>query len=305
MAGRIGWFRIGLTLTALAALVGGWIAQSVILERATRTGRSVDGQFIRGSGGTLLIAGGGQLPDTVVRRFVELVGGPNGRLVVIPAGPADDNLVAYYEDYWGQYKIASVRVLAASSRQAADDPEFSLPLTTATGVWLGGGQQSWLAAHYGETLVEQRLRELLDRNGVIGGTSAGAAIMSSVMIEGGRGEPEVSRGFGLIPGAVIDQHFVKRNRFRRLQSVLGDNPDLIGFGIDEGTAMLFAVQTGRLKVIGSSCVVACVPPNGTDDRSDFTIEFLNAGDEFDMDRLRQGVPLPPTTMDWAQFQMGD
>ena len=140
---------------------------------------------------------------------------------------------------------------------------------------------------------------------MIGGTSAGAAVMSNVMIAGGHERPVMGHGFDLIPGAVIDQHFVKRNRIRRLQSALQLHPELVGFGIDEGTALIYGVQSGRFRVLGQSCVVACVPKLNSEQRTEFHFEFLNAGDEFDIERLRRGDPVPPTYVDLDAILLGD
>jgi cyanophycinase len=251
----------------------------------------------------LLIVGGGPVADSVRGRFVELAGGGNARLVVIPAAAVDDTTLTQYRETWLRYDVRAVDVLHADSRRQADEPGFSRILETATGVWLGGGQQSWLANRYGGTLVEERLKGVLARNGIVGGTSAGAAVMSGVMIAGGRETPKLARGFDLIPGAIIDQHFVKRNRFRRLQAALRQHPELVGFGIDEGAALLYGVQTGQLRVLGTSCVVTCVPL-GEQGEQRFSLEFLNPGDEFDMDRLRQGQPVPPNYVDLDSILLG-
>lgn len=256
-------------------------------------------------GGTLLIAGGGDLSEMIRQRFIELAGGKDARIVVIPAEATDAASRDQYRDVWQRYGVKSVDVLHADSRTQADDPETSSVLESATGVWLGGGQQTWLTAWYGRTLVEARLKDVLTRNGVIGGTSAGAAVMSGVMIAGGRDRPTIGRGFDLIPQAVIDQHFLKRNRFRRLQAVLEDHPELVGFGIDEGTALQYAVQSGRFEVLGQSCVVACVPTTDTGDRQKLQIQFLNAGDEFDVERLRRGESPPRGITDLDALLFGE
>ncbi len=256
-------------------------------------------------GGTLLIAGGGQLSNMIRHRFVELAGGKQARIVVIPATSVDETTIAQYRASWIALDVESVEILHADSRTEADDPEFSKILDTATGVWLGGGQQTWLAAWYGRTRVETRLKELLARNGVIGGTSAGAAVMSSVMIAGGRERPTMGHGFDLIPGAIIDQHFVKRNRIRRLQSALEQHPDLVGFGIDEGTALQYAVESGRFQVVGHSCVVACVPQVEPGQQPNFRIEFFNPGDEFDIQRLRHGDAVPLSYVDLDSILLGE
>ena len=257
------------------------------------------------SGGTLLIAGGGQLPEMIRQRFIELAGGNGAHIVVIPAEATDAGSRQQYREAWSRYPVKSIDVLYADSRTAADDPAVSEMLETATGVWLGGGTQTWLTGSYGRTLVETRLKQVLGRNGVIGGTSAGAAVMSRVMIAGGRDKPTMGRGFDLIPNAVIDQHFVKRNRFRRLQCVLQQHPQLIGFGIDEGTALQYAVESGHFQVLGQSCVVACVAAGTPDARAGYHLQFLNPGDEFDIERLRQGEGVPPAFTDLESVLFGE
>ncbi|WP_157605846.1 cyanophycinase [Schlesneria paludicola] len=257
------------------------------------------------SGGTLLIAGGGQLPNQIRRRFVELAGGKHAKLVIVPAHAVEPFELVQYREDWLDFEVESVDVLHADSRTQADDPEFSRVLETATGVWLSGGQQTWLAAWYGRTRVEQKLKDVLARNGVIGGTSAGAAVMSRVMIAGGRRQPILGVGFDLIPGAIIDQHFVKRNRLHRLQAAIEQHPERIGFGIDEGTALQYAVTSGRFSVVGQSCVAIGVSLANADQSPEVRFEFMNAGDEFDVERVRRGDVPPPTYIDLETILMGD
>jgi cyanophycinase len=90
---------------------------------------------------------------------------------------------------------------------------------------------------------------------LIGGTSAGAAVMSDVMIEGGNPKAQVGHGFGFVTNAVCDQHFLRRSRVNRLLGVLSERPHLIGLGIDEGTA--FCLQGDKWSVVGRSYVIAC------------------------------------------------
>ena len=111
-----------------------------------------------------------------------------------------------------------------------------------------------LVAPYRGTAVEREFKALLKRGGVIGGTSAGAAVMSDVMIEGGNPKADVGRGFGFVTNAVVDQHFLRRSRVNRLLGVLADRPHLIGLGIDEGTA--FILEGDRWSVVGRSYVLA-------------------------------------------------
>jgi cyanophycinase len=220
---------------------------------------------IRPIDGSLVIVGGGGTPQIAWDRFMELAGGENARLVVIPtaSATADRDDGGRSLESWRARGPASVVSLHTRSRQTADDPEFVRPLTEATGVWFLGGQQSRITDAYLGTLVEKELRGVLARGGAIGGTSAGAAIMTEVMIAGGRPQATFGRGFGFLPGAIVDQHFLARDRQSRLMGLLASHPGLVGFGIDEGTAM---IVTGgrRIEVVGRSTVTAMIA--GTEDR---------------------------------------
>lgn len=243
---------------------------------------------IRPAGGSLVIVGGGTVPDRVRDQFVELAGGRNARIVVIPTAwstDPDDGADSRMRDWWKRWPVASLTLLHTRSKETANSPEFVRPIVEATGVWFNGGSQSNLSAAYLDTEVERQLSALLKRGGVIGGTSAGAAIMSRVMITSGRTEAQVGEGFDLLPGTVIDQHFLKRNRMRRLLSVIRNHPDLIGLGIDESTALVVDIGLRRMKVIGDSYVVAAIPER-TDDGVSTRLEILKPGDESDLAALR-------------------
>lgn len=245
--------------------------------------------------GSLLICGGGKTPEDVRVRFLELAGGPRAKIVVIPtahtaADSADAD--AIYLAPWRERGAEAVAMLHTRSRDRANDPAFLESLAGATGVWITGGKQSMLASAYGGTEVERQLKKLLERGGVIGGTSAGAAIMTRVMIQSGRKQAVEGLGFDLFPDAVVDQHFLKRKRMDRLMGLLGKHPGLLGFGIDEGTALL--VQGNRLSVLGDSYVVACLP--GAEGRAPKT-EFLRRGDEADFASLKGPEPRIVTAFD--------
>jgi cyanophycinase len=203
--------------------------------------------------------------------------------VIIPAYFAHAADITSLKDEWRDCRFESVQVLQASSRDVSHQPGFADPIRKATSVWFSGGEQSWLANLYSETELETRLQELLDRGGIIGGTSAGAAIMSRTMIEEGHREPKLRRGLDLFKDAVIDQHFFKRNRMQRMSKTLIRRPHLMGFGIDEGTALFVQVSSGRLGIIGNSYVMACIPESDT---GSLRLEVLKAGDSFDIDQLR-------------------
>lgn len=277
-------------LVALSTGAGLW-ARGEIDRRVARWSFTPAASLPR-AGGTLVIAGGGRLPDSIKRRFLELAGGTTARIVIIPAADLDESDQRQYSAEWKVLGPESVSVLHSDSRSTSEQPEFSRSLDAATGVWLGGGQQTWLAAWYRNTPVQERLQALLARGGVIGGTSAGASAMSDPMIAGGRMTPYAGRGLGLAPGLIIDQHFIRRNRMSRLMKMLEDHPNLVGLGIDEGTAVVLSVKSGRFQVIGDSSAVALCLPDGTASRP--RIEFFHAGGDFTVAGLKDGTPVPPT-----------
>jgi cyanophycinase len=270
-----------------------------------------------------MVCGGGKLPETVRDRFVELAGGGDAKIVVIPTAHtyADRPEAQRLLEPWTARKVASAKLLHARSRQEADDAAFVRPLAEATGVWISGGVQARLTGMYLGTEVERQLKGVLARGGVIGGTSAGAAVMSRVMIVSGRTEATLGEGFDLLPGTVIDQHLLRRNRMERLLGVVRKHPDLIGLGVDEETALVVDVKARRLSVLGERYAFACVPEAAEPDpapapepraggpaidpdptreprpakapapgRVTVRPEILNPGDEADLGALRSGRP---------------
>jgi cyanophycinase len=235
-------------------------------------------------GGSLMLVGGGWVPPEVRRRFVELAGGVEARIVVIPA---TDPPAAEEERWlapWRTLGARSVNFCNARDRETADDPAFCVPLTRATGVWFSGGHQEVLAERYVGTLVEQCLHDVLERNGVVGGCSAGAAVLSRVMIEEGEMKPVEARGLDLISNGVVDQHFLRRNRLWRLQQVLAAHPRLIGFGVDEQTALVIENRSWRLSVVGESYALVCLPARAS---LPARTEILKPGDVVLLSDLRK------------------
>jgi cyanophycinase len=232
--------------------------------------------------GALVICGGGGLPEKVRERFVALAGGAGAKIVVIPTASGDADgppaVRAEYLEPWIKRRVASAILLHTRSRARADEPEFVRALDEATGVWFSGGDQSRVTEVYLGTAVERALRRLLERGGVIGGTSAGAAIMSRVMITGGQGKAALGTGFGFLPGTIVDQHALRRNRINRLLGALAEHPDLAGVAIDEATALV--VREGRWKVLGNSYVAVCRSPVAG---QPMRLDVFHDGDEGDLD----------------------
>jgi cyanophycinase len=236
--------------------------------------------------GALVIAGGGVLPATVIDKFFELAGNDKARIVIITTASQLAGTPEAEQRYahWLERQPASMTFLHTRDRLEADRPEFSQALLDATAVWFMGGNQNWLAEAYLSTVVEERCHALLRRGGVIGGTSAGAAIMSRAMIAGGRELPVMASGFGFLEGTIIDQHFRKRNRQARLMQALELRPGLVGIGIDEGTALIVRGRT--LEVIGDSDVtVALAAAPGREAR----VQALAVGKKDDLVKLSRAA----------------
>lgn len=226
--------------------------------------------------GALVIVGGGELPDEVRAEFVRLAGGWSARILVIPTASAhaeDADAEQYYLEDWRPLEPADLRLHHARSREEAASDGYLKPLAEATAVWFSGGDQSRLAERFLDTPVERELRRLLERGGVIGGTSAGAAIQTAVMIAGGREEPEIARGFDLLPMGIADQHFLARNRIGRLRKAVARHPDHAGWGIDESTALI--VTREGVRVLGASTVTVI---RATGEEGVFAERQLRSGD---------------------------
>jgi len=213
--------------------------------------------------GSLVIGGGGGMPDIVWQRFMQLAGGENAHIVVIPtaSSKADTLDPNSYLEKWHNRNPASVTILHTRSKEKANDPDFLKPLDKATAVWFGGGGQSRIADAYVGTLAEEKFHQVLNRGGVIGGSSAGAAIMTKTMIARKKPIPQISIGLGFLPGAIVDQHFIKRERQPRLVNAVTAFPQLVGFGIDEKTALV-VYDGSKIDVIGDSYVTVIFGPCG-------------------------------------------
>lgn len=250
---------------AMALLAVALVASSAA---AIEPGRSI--------GGNLVIVGGGGLPEPVKNAFFTLSGGSAAKIVVILTASewADEPVTEEMYSPWKELGAAQVTLLHTRDRAKADDEAFCAPLREATAVWIGGGDQALLADAYLGTRVERELSALLARGGTIGGTSAGAAIMSRVMIADGNPYPKMATGLDLLPGAIVDQHFLARNRSARLWRALRQNPNCFGVGIDEATALV--VQGRMMTVAGNSFVTLCFNPSST--RAP-RVETLRAGQQ--------------------------
>lgn len=204
-------------------------------------------------GGSLVIVGGGLMPGDVVKRFVELAGGSEGHVVVLPTAVFPDEVDVRVPGFLASAGLGRVTVLDQRGRLATT-AAFREVLEDATGIWFGGGRQWHFVDAYEGTGAVELFRAVLSRGGVIGGSSAGATIQGEFLV---RGSPlgnqlmmaeGYERGFGFLPGTAIDQHFSQRGRQADLLGVISKHRSLLGIGLDEGTAIV--VRGLRAEVAG-------------------------------------------------------
>lgn len=243
--------------------------------------------------GYLVIAGGGQLGPEIVGRFIELAGGPDAEILVIPTAGED----SVYAPGWSGLELLTkagarhVTLLHTRDPRIAQSDSFSAHIRRAKGVWFPGGRQWRLVDAYLGTRTERALHDLLQRGGAIGGTSAGASIMASYLVRGAREgntrmmAPGYERGFGFLRGVAIDQHVSARKRERDLQQVTSRFPRLLGLGLDESTAIV--VHGTEAEVIGRGTLFV---HNGRDSLSaDAPYVRLQQGEVYDLARRQRAV----------------
>ena len=218
----------------------------------------------------LVIVGGAEdrLQDRIIlRKFSEYCGGPQAKIRIITAASADPQGVwQSYREAFHALGVGNVDRLAIDDRESAQAPAVQAEILQADGIFMSGGDQSKLMGTLWDTSAYESLHQAFHLNRCcIGGTSAGAAVMSRHMIAQG---PSVLRpskeavdtdiGLGLLSQAVVDQHFSERRRLPRLLSTLAMRPDLLGVGIDEDTALVIERGEG-IEVIGQGTVTLVDP----------------------------------------------
>lgn len=207
-----------------------------------------------GKDGALVIVGGGGTPDDVVRTMVELAGGTDAKIIIAPQASKTSD---------GSGSVEMFRSIGAKNAHILDlkDREDAVAkLSDADLLWFPGGQQSLLVDSLQAADLTDLIRQRHAHGIVIGGTSAGAAAMSAVMIPTApkkqmliAGNTPTTEGLGLAPEWIIDQHFVRRSRMNRLLGAVLDHPDRVGVGIGEQTAIV--CNDTRLTVMGKGSVI--------------------------------------------------
>ena len=226
--------------------------------------------------GALVVVGGGTTPSGLHRKLLDLGGGTNANVLVIPLASALTNTGDASAE--ALRKAGAVRV----SVLKPDDAVTALrAVRSADVIWFPGGDQSRLMAGLRRLGVVEAMRERYAQGAVIGGTSAGAAVMSEVMISGKPKSPQdappLAEGLGLWPEVIVDQHFVKRGREPRLRQAVAAHPNLVGVGIDESTCVVVRGKTA--EVFGQSTVTLV---DGREAGEEPKVRVLKAGEIFDL-----------------------
>jgi len=247
--------------------------------------------------GTLMLAGGAA-ETTLHAEFVRLAGGADAAIVCVPTAWGEVAMDEARE--WCTRRLGTagaspdnMTVLHTRDTLVADTDSFAAPLQSADAVWFAGGRQWRIYDAYAGTKTLEGFRSVLERGGVIGGSSAGATIQGSFLV---RGDTETNtimmgnhqEGFGFLPNAAVDQHLLARDRQYDLIPVIEAHPELLGIGIDENTAIV--VQGDTARVVGESLVAfydhrRWVQADSTLTRDD-RFFFLEPGDRLDL-RTRQ------------------
>ena len=225
--------------------------------------------------GSLVIVGGGPRPPELRERFVQLAGGPGKASIVLFAMASSEGRESGEEEAKTLRDMGVDAISLFITREEAGTDSVVNRVARATGVWFGGGDQSRLTGVLKGTRTEAMMQERYRAGAVFGGTSAGAAVMSRIMLTGDerrrggdrypsdsseanltieRGNVVTSEGFGFLGDAIVDQHFVRRKRHNRLLTLVLENPSLVGVGIDESTALV-VTPDGKWSVLGKSVAI--------------------------------------------------
>jgi cyanophycinase len=255
--------------------------------------------------GHLVIIGGGDKPTYILQKIVDLAGGTNSKIIVIPNASSEPLESALYNvEEFITLGCSNVDYIMFN-REDADKDSLVNKLSGATGIYFGGGDQAFLTRDLLGTKLLDAIKNIYKNGGVISGTSAGAAVMSEVMITGNelknkdstytfitieRGNVENIEGFGFINSAIIDQHFIKRKRLNRLISMVLEYPNLIGIGIDEETSIIVNPDS-TFNVLGENQVMIFNPSNALNIKEDahgnlgvenLKVDILLSGDKYDL-----------------------
>ena len=259
--------------------------------------------------GTVIVVGGGSMGPEIYSKFIEAAGGPDAIIIDVPnAGGAD----SYGQDAagtrgWKAAGAKNVHVLFTKDKKIADSDSFVAVIKKAGGVWFEGGRQWHIYNDYAGTKTQKAFQEVLDRGGVVGGSSAGASILGDFLVRGAPSQnnrimdyPGWQKGFAYLKNTGIDQHVVARERLPDLaDSILTKYPKLLGISEDEGTAWVVRGDTATIIGRNKAFVYGGNDPN--DPGSPFLT--LRPGDTYNLNTRRvmrraiEGSPLTVAYVD--------
>ncbi|SMR60655.1 unnamed protein product [Zymoseptoria tritici ST99CH_1E4] len=245
--------------------------------------------------GHLVIVGGNLQSDSVWEKIISLAGGPSAPIVVIPTAGGEGTYNDTYAPVttFRRLGATNVTLLHTYDPAEADTDAFIAPLREAKGIYFGGGRQWRLVDAYAGTKSEAAFQSVLDRGGVISGSSAGASIQGSFLARGDTANNQVmigdhTVGFGYLRNAAIDQHVLVRNRHFDMFDILKKFPELLGIAIDEDTALI--VQGNEAEVFGRTYALiydgSFYSDEGTELKTvppkDVRFYFLRNGQKYDL-----------------------
>jgi len=255
--------------------------------------------------GHLVIIGGGERTDSIMKKIISLAGGNNAKIVIIPNASSEPLETAQYQaEEFRKFGAANVEYILCS-RETADADSNLTKLNNATCVFFSGGDQTYLTRDLLGTSLFRKVQDIYNNGGVVSGTSAGAAVMSKVMLTGNelvnkdstvsfhtiqKGNVETVEGFGFVTKAVIDQHFIKRRRNNRLLSIILEHPSLPGIGIDESTCIIVNPDD-TFEVLGENQVIIYDATQASETKTDknnnlsahnLKMHILMSGDKYNL-----------------------
>ena len=240
-----------------------WIRQARGAERAIYPAEDPGAPMIEK--GTLIVQGGGGVSDDTWERYIEMAGGKEARFICIPsAGEMDDDAAprSYSSRQLIERGCTNVRIAHSADRYGANhDVRLLGSIDAADAVWIDGGRTFRFMDRFGQTRAAEAIARVLERGGVVGGSSAGCQVVGDFLV---RGNPKTNsemifrgytQGMGFLKGVVIDAHFIERDRGGQLAGLVHDYPQLLGLGVDANTALLVRGSIGEVLGKGGGVVV--------------------------------------------------
>jgi cyanophycinase len=242
--------------------------------------------------GKLIIIGGGAIPDSLFSFFANYCGGKDQSVVYIPTATSDEAYIKKGEHLikFTSQGFNNLSTIHTRNKKEADDPKNIALMRNAKGLYFGGGDQQLIADAYAGTKLYDEMIALLDRGGVIMGTSAGATIMGSLMV-GGDARDDLSKKYTLNPAfsfmtnTALDQHVLARNRQFDLIPVIEHYPGTLGIGLDESTAII--VEAGQFTVLGKSYAMLYDPKDWEEQKKKWGLvlkpfKMMSSGSRFNL-----------------------